>query len=421
VPTTGGTSAPVGGPAAPQAGPIATGGQVRSAGAVRVGVLYGKGVDKAAKAIGLSGLTTGDTAAQAKAVIDWINAHGGLAGRKIQPFYYGIQAGTGGDADAAYEAACTSLTQDSKVRFVITILNLRPNSMPCFRKGGAGVLGDQLGLGDTSFRQYAANMAAPGDFAPGRMLRNLVDDLWARGWLTPKSKIGAFTFEAPEYREQVTTGLAPALAAHGLKIAVTATVPNDSRAATAAGSVTIKFRAEGVDRVIPVAASPLFLMMASSSQGYRPAYAMFTSYGPGALIESAAPKDQLENSAGIGWQPLLDIGKGTKNGPVSPNETLCFQIMAKAGLSDSAATVKGFQLQTCNTLFYLQAAAAKSPAIGADFLSVTRPLIGSSFRPADTFRSDVTRRADGAAGFRSLAYQASCSCYQYVSPVKAAP
>ena len=44
--------------------------------------------------------------------------------------------------------------------------------------------------------------------------------------------------------------------------------------------------------------------------------------GPGALLETAAPRDQLVNSAGIGWQPYLDIGAGKKPGPVSSRETL---------------------------------------------------------------------------------------------------
>jgi len=56
-----------------------------------------------------------------------------------------------------------------------------------------------------------------------------------------------------------------------------------------------------------------------------------------------------------------------------------------------------------------------------NLLTASRPLIGASFKPADTFRSDVTRRPDGAAGYRSLAYQTACRCFQYVTPVQPAP
>jgi hypothetical protein len=37
---------------------------------------------------------------------------------------------------------------------------------------------------------------------------------------------------------------------------------------------------------------------------------------------------------------------------------------------------------------------------------------------ADTFRTDVTHRTDGVAGYRSLAYRDTCSCLQYVSPLQ---
>ena len=54
-------------------------------------------------------------------------------------------------------------------------------------------------------------------------------------------------------------------------------------------------------------------------------------------------------------------------------------------------------------------------------LTAGRGLIGAGFVSADTFRTDLTRRTDGVAGYRRLAYQQSCSCFQYVSPVLPTP
>lgn len=386
---------------------------------IRVGVLYAQGVDQAAKAIGISGLTTGDTKAQAAAVVSWANAHGGLGGHPLVPVYYAIQASEdASNGDAAYQAACTSLTEDGKVQFVVTILNLRPVTMPCFSKHGVAVLDDESGLGDGTIAKYGRFLASPGDFATGRMLTNMVDDLWARGWLTSSSKVGSFTWDSPDGAELVDGALTKALAAHGLKIASKQSVSQDSGGVDQASSVALQYRAAGVDRVIPVLASPLFVMNAASSQNYHPAYALYSSFGPGALLESAAPKDQLKGAAGIGWQPFLDIGAGTHPGPVSSNETLCFALMKASGQASTAATVRGFQVQVCNTLFYLKTMLDRMPSNPADLLLATRPLIGASFRPADTFRSDMTHRADGAAGFRDLTYEQSCSCFQYTSPVK---
>lgn len=57
--------------------------------------------------------------------------------------------------------------------------------------------------------------------------------------------------------------------------------------------------------------------------------------------------------------------------------------------------------------------------VANDLLTPSRPVIGG-FPHADTFRTDVTRRPDGAADYRDLAYQTNC-CYQHVSPVRRTP
>jgi hypothetical protein len=138
-------------------------------------------------------------------------------------------------------------------------------------------------------------------------------------------------------------------------------------------------------------------------------------------MEGTAPKDQLAGAAGIGWQPQLDIGAGNRGPAVSANETRCFDLMRKTGQASTAPTVRGFQLSLCNVAFFLQAAAAKVGSVPADVVRRASPLIGTSYQPANTFRTDVSRRVDGAAGFKNLAYKQDCTCFQYTSGVLAAP
>ena len=38
--------------------------------------------------------------------------------------------------------------------------------------------------------RYADFLGNPGEFAAGRKMSVMVDDLWKRGWLTPASKVG---------------------------------------------------------------------------------------------------------------------------------------------------------------------------------------------------------------------------------------
>ena len=424
----GGGTGTVGGGVGPRSLPTASGSPpqrtsgptgVKAGSPVRVGVLYTQGTDQAAKAFGVSGLTTGDTKAQAAAVISWVNAHGGMGGHRLDPVYYGMDFATAANnPNQAHETACASLTQDSKVRFVVTILNFVPVTLPCYAKAGVGVLSDASGLSSETTSKYAAYFGAPGDFAIERLIKNLVDSLWARGWLTKSSKVGSLTIDN-NAGAGVIKQLGQALAVHGLTIASDQRVGDGTGTATQATNAAFQYRSKGVDRIIPLLTSPLFVMNAASSQGYHPAYALSSSFGP-AFLEGSAPKDQLKNAAGIGWQPALDIGAGTKPGPVSPNETLCFKLMADAGQASTTATVRGFELQICTLLFYLKAAADRLPHVPGDLLVRSRPLIGRSFAPADTFRTDVTRRPDGAAGYRNFAFDDGCSCFQYTSPVTTA-
>jgi hypothetical protein len=380
--------------------------------------MYAKNVGAAGAIVGLTGLSTGDTLAQTTALVHWVNDHGGMGGHPIQLLSYGIDASTGGSSDAAYGAACTALTQDDHVRYVVTILSLPSSTLPCFAHAGVGVLDDEAGVGDAQRAQYAGYLVGPADFALGRETTNLVDDLWRRGWLTSTSKVGSFTYDEPDYTSAVSGALTKALAAHGLKLTEQASVPNSAGSITAAGSVVLKFRAAGVNRVIPIGASPLFLMISAALQGYHPAYAVTSGFGPGALLEGSAPKAELVDSIGIGWQPFLDISKGKQPPPVTTNETLCFKLMQAAGQASTSPTTRGFEAQVCDLVFYLAAMGDAVPSLPADLLTASRSVIGSSFKSADTFRTDMSQHADGVAAYRDLAYETSCGCYQYVSPIR---
>jgi hypothetical protein len=378
---------------------------------VRVGLLYLDGADAAASSIGISGLSTGDALAQARAVVAKLNATGGLAGRRIDLRVGKMDAARAvSNPDATYATACATLTQDEKVAYDVSYVNLTSARLACYAKRGVTVLDDQSGVVDSAGAKYASTFAAPGELAYGRAANELVDALWRRGWLTSASKVGTLVPDTTDGAEIETRFLLPALARHGLKSA------SSFRAggASSAGSNVLKFRTAGVDRVIPMGQSPLFLMSAAESQGYRPAYAMNSGFGPGALLESAAPRAQLKNAAGIGWSKFLDIGAGTRPGPVSSNETLCFALMRQAGQQSTSGTTQAFQLSLCNVLMYLKAA-TDSYGVTAGLLGAVRTR-GLAFAPADAYAiRAVPGRADGVGAYRDVAFDDSCSCFQYTS------
>jgi hypothetical protein len=383
-------------------------------GALKVSLLYLDGVNEMADALGLSGLATGDAKAQATAIVKYLNAKGGVAGRQIQLLFAPIDANEFADnRSAALEAACSQLTQDDKVAFVVSYLQLTEGFLSCLTKGGAALIDDASALPDGVMAAYGNTFSAPGDIATGRMLSELVESLWRTGWLTKDSKIGALSYDDAASVSLVNTALTQALARRGLKLTEYQRISNSADGVAQSSSAVLRYRTSGVDRIIPVNSNPLFVMQAASSQGYRPRYAFYSLFGPGALMESLAPRDQLTGAAGIGWSPYLDIGRGKKPGPVSGNETACFEVMKQAGQTSSSATTKALQLQLCNAFFYLAHAGAKVGSAPANLLGLARAKVGSSFAPADTFKTDVSKRPDGVAAIRALAFSNSCSCFQY--------
>ena len=421
--TTGGTTGTdVVGPTAPgsTAGPARPRGPV-SRTPVKIGVITQQGLESAAKTFGLDGVTTGDTRKQVEAVLAWIKANGGLAGRPVQLFQYDADL-SAGSGDAVMTQACTAFTQDTKVDFVLTVLSGLKVLAECLKKNGVGLLANNTNFADSTMANYSPILANPSELGSGRMYQLLVDHLWSTGWLTASSKVGIIARDDNDGREFVERSLRPALKKHGLTPKVERFI-NDKGGdggSGASGNAVLGFRAEDVDRVIPAGYSPLYFMTAAESQGYRPAYAMVSAQGP-TLHEQLASPNQLKNSQGIGWQPYLDINKGTRPGAVSSRETLCFDLMRKAGQTATSSVVKGFQAQVCDLLLYLKDLADLRPDLPDDLLTSARVQLGSRYVSPATFKVDVSRRTAGVAGYRPLAYRDDCECYQYAGPLVSAP
>jgi hypothetical protein len=399
-----------------------TTGTLASKNPIKIGVITQQQLESAAKAFGLDGVATGDTRKQVEAVVSWIKANGGLAGRPIQVFQYDADLSSGSN-DAVMTQACTAFTQDVRVDYVVTVLGGLKVLAACLQKAGVGLLADNTNFADSTMAQYASILGNPSELGAGRMMDLLVDHLWSVGWLTRSSIVGVFARDNHDGHEMVEKSLTAALKRHGVVAKATRFIDDTQGdgGSSASANAVLGFRTAGVDRIFPAGYSPLYFMTAAETQGYRPAYAMVSAQAPGSLLESLAPANQLKNAAGIGWQPYLDLGKGTKPGPVSSRETLCFELMRKAGQAATSSLVKGFQVQVCDLLFYLKDLTGLRPDLPKDLLTSARTTLGARYVSPATFRVDVTHRTAGMAGYRPLAYKDDCACFQYVGPLVKAP
>src|SRR5581483_11512620 len=91
-----------------------------SAGTVEIGVRYVTGADQLVNLLGAQGFSVPDTKAMAQAMIDDINARGGLAGLQIVPVWHAYDASDPAGTATQEQTACSFFTEDHHVPVVVS-------------------------------------------------------------------------------------------------------------------------------------------------------------------------------------------------------------------------------------------------------------------------------------------------------------
>jgi hypothetical protein len=382
---------------------------------VKVGFVVSTGsFDAAAKAAGLSALQTGDQRPQAQAVVNDINAHGGLAGHPVQPVFNTPDA-SAGSQDEADSRTCAAFTQDTHVAFVISVLAHNPILHECLAKKGVPLLDDGLYLYDAKV-VHPGYLFMPSGWLMDRLMRNQIDALARIGFFQDPGKVGVLLYDLPIPKRVLQDTVLPRLAHYGKTQVDVATSTFDTAGYANQQGNVLKFRNDGVTRVIELGILPVGFMTSAESQGYRPRYAVDSSVGP-TLIASSAPANQVKGMVGVGWIPSADTGATS---PVTTAGSRCLAVMKKAGLDTSNSTTASLMEQFCDAGWFLQAATtAVGDASVAGLQRGARLLKG--YVSASSFSADMAAgRPDGLSGYRDFAYQSGCSCIRYVGGIRTA-
>ncbi|HVV76140.1 MAG TPA: hypothetical protein VHC43_08905 [Mycobacteriales bacterium] len=402
---------------------------------INIGIVTADGFDKTATNLGFN-VAVGSGHDEALAIVNYINRHGGMAGRKVVPVFYDLNVGRSTTNHPAEEqAACTSLTQDHHIYAVASAVGWNDTLFyDCLRKAGAisSVAGEAFD--QQFFAADADYFYMPVEINMTRAMADNVGALGSAGFFTGWNsvtghpgplpvKIGLLRNDSPSDLAVMNQGVKPALARRGLSLTDSiALSANASQFAAQESSAVLKFKAEGITHVLSTFASPLLFMEAAQTQGYFPRYGLQSRDSPAAVLEGNAPKQQLEGSMGLGWQPYNDVDAAHDPGPPSPRAKLCLQLLRKAGQNTASRATALVGLWYCDTLFFLRDALAAAPN-----LSVTGFREGAEslhkFDAASTFQSGFApgRLHDGAQEYRLFAYRDSCHCYSYVTPLRKAP
>jgi hypothetical protein len=351
----------------------------------------------------------GDNAAQIKAVAAYVNAHGGVAGRKLIASIYTVDFTKSNAQDGQFEAeACAKWTEDDKAFAVVNLSLNRPQFVPCIAK--KDVIGIQQGTQLTESqmapykRWYYTTMAGSG-IVQDRVARSEVKALCAKGWFKGAT-VGVIYFDDPALRKVVDKEYGEGGKACGMKKIVLQAAGRGGTNPDA--QFVARFQSEGVTHVMfqgEGGGYPNFFMPAAESQQFRPKYSLRSDMAPALTLQGVVPNAQLVNSTGIGWSPVQDVDAAHDPGPSNANDKLCLDIFRKASIDISNRGARLAAVGYCSgTLFIQQVLAKAASANSTEFAKVVAGL-GSAFVPPATFTNTFTAsQHDGPSSYREMSW-----------------
>jgi hypothetical protein len=386
---------------------------------IYMGVKYSSQSGSADKAIGASGAApTYDFRDVMNAVINYANAHGGFAGRKLKPLYYDYNLSD--PQDAQDQSACAYWTQDNKT-FALPA-EASDIMRACAEKAG----GVSFGAGGAvqSTYQKSPHYVDVDSVRLDRLGPMTTNGLYKAGYFS--GKLGFVTWDDPNYRFAYSHGYVPTLASHGITVTDSAfvkvpqTLDAVGEMSATMSSIVTKFRTDGIDHVIiqdghagvwAGTGLTLEFMDQAESQKYYPRYGQNASNSPG---WSGLPSDQMDKAIAIldsDYEPKDDQGWHANK-----QRELCWKIEADAGYPVSSSNVndEGLAAQACDQVFFLQTNINRLKVITSDTFMQSVNGLGRIFPSALVYGTQFASGLhDGSAAVRQASYSAGCKCLTY--------
>jgi hypothetical protein len=407
---------------------------------INVGLLYAVNSAAANAAIGASGIDQGDQHKNSQIVVDDINAHGGVLGRKLVPVYHELDATSTDTGSAQYQQACDDLTGDHKI--LVAFAGEEQTFLQCLHNRKVIAVSDNLSSFDEAvFHRFPYYFEISGlnlDRVASAEVAGLKAQNYFTGWNAAvgqpapgKAKVGILTIDEPGFRHATDQVLVPALASLGygpdpadvIRVAAPERQSDAGALAAAVSSAVLKFRSDNVTHVLILEAKGVITLLFGNnaeSQRYYPRYGANSQTGQQALADSGAfPRSQLAGTLGIGWLPGLDItpAENTDDGPYSNDvRRRCVALYKANGVTFENTNAAAASMATCNSLWFFRDVMNKAAGPNREaFLAVVNRL-GTSFEGIGTFgtRFDPNHHA-GVSAVRYWAYLPSCSCMRYTS------
>lgn len=339
---------------------------------------------------------------QIEAVVNAVNANGGLNGRTIEPvikIYVGAQ-----DSPEYAESFCNSFTQDDQVFAVVLDGAFQNNARPCFAQRKTIIIDETLTAQDKAqFEKLAPFLWSPTFPEYGAFLNQELVSLQQSGWFNGNTGVAIVAVDSEVARTQVEQTVKPFLANNGGIANQTYFVDVSNTGSLGAGSASALAGAAnaGLNRILIVGGARILPVMLSTPEAQAIAgRALFSvsSYDSPLFLQdnpTSLVTETLAGMTGFGFIPAGDIRDQPDlpfPDPTNPSQVLCKQIIDSAQATPPGGQRPNYKLglQFCDGTFFLKAAVDKAPKdLTANAFRDAAWQIGTGYSSSVTFGGNL--------------------------------
>jgi hypothetical protein len=424
--TEGGSTVPgVAAPIVPGGGPVRMGRGV-TAGTIKIGFNITKNLSAALTAVGFGGGGGGTFVAEERPIVDALikhmNAHGGIAGRKIVPVFFQYDATQAQGWDALAAQACAKFIEDEEVFAVVSgHVGQTDSLVDCLARGGVPLVQqNQWPYDGEYFSKYAGWFYQPSRMRPERWVPQYIGGLKEAGYFTSGYKLGMIRFDAPVFG-RIEKMMRSALKSRGLAltdVSVIKTPQSVNQFSAMSGELSntiLQFRSKGITHVIfdeYAAIIPFFFLTQAESQRFRPRYGFTSINLPGTNEQQHGPP-QLHGAISVSWLPGQDFFADTKDPRANAGGAYqrCMTLLREE-LGLPASRLYG--PSHCDNLFFLDAALSRTNDATTSGLYAAAQGLDDSYDSPYTWSTKFgPGRTDGASETMLSKYDDGCECFKY--------
>jgi ABC-type branched-subunit amino acid transport system substrate-binding protein len=364
-----------------------------------------------AAAFGWEVPTEGDREAQVAALVDDINARGGIAGRTIDAKVHVFNAMT--DGPVAEEALCNAITQDDRAFAVVMTGQFQENARPCYANAKTLMLDATLyPVDNAGFDELAPYLWSP--FLPSydNLTAGMASSLTDSGWFA-SGTVGVISIDSDLSQRAYEQEFAPVLDAAGVEVASFNTIdPTDGRAfENDLLQAIVNFKEANVDRVVAIGGSRLisWFINTAITQNFEPQYAVSSYDSPDFNIFNYGP--QMVGATGISVLPGADVADDQWPFPANDAEAACINVFSDAGLAIDDRAMVRTGLMFCDAVQLLAAAGDGAAEVSAAGFGDAMWALGAGFEAASVYSVQfVPGQYAGGGSFMPFAFDAGCEC-----------